>query len=199
MEEVVEVPEIITQTYLDALTKVLKPGHLYYIQEKVVGSNRGKIREKIEGQVPELSEILGDMTRNEYFGQTLDFEGFPPLTFRSIPSWAPEEAADFARKNSDTENNYNRIYSRRRLAYALMSIGDNYVGVAPIEGSYADIRIAGSAKDLKDKINENASARYDELAAKPDLLVSRLSDIFAAWDLILFDRIHGMDANEVKN
>lgn len=193
----IELP--LSQDFLDELSDVMMPAHLYYLQEKIVGSNRGKIRDEIEKQIPETMEILSDMTEYEYFEQQIELEDFPALTLRSIPSWAPEEASDFARKKTETDKNYNRVYARRRLAYALVKIGDKSVGPSPLDGSYADMRLNIGSDELRKKLVDQADDRYEELAAKPDLLTSRISDIFGAWDLVLFDRINNVEYETVKN
>jgi|AntRauTorckE6833_2_1112554.scaffolds.fasta_scaffold05667_3 hypothetical protein len=190
-----KLPDEIDREMLDELAKKLLPMQFYYLQEALNEGKRTQLREEISDQVPELADILRQMTELEYFEQEIEIESVGTLTFRTIPSWAPEDAEKFAAENSDQKTSRNRIYSRRRLAHALIKIGDRPLGGVAVQGSYADHK----PDELRERLESQIEARYQALSSKPDMLVAKLSEIFSAWDVMVWDRLEAQKPDSVKN
>lgn len=191
----------IDQDFLDRLTEHISENNGYYLQrklqQKLYQVDADQLREKLKGQIDDAEDIFAQLTKDMYYDQEVEISPHLIAHFRTIPSKAQDQAMEYARENSVTNNEYGRLLARRRLAYGLISQNDHTVS-EPIDRSLYDILADGkNPVELLEGLADNA---LDTLDSMPETLVSRLSQSFGIWEEIVTKRIKETDHTEaVKN
>ncbi len=157
------------------------------------------IREKIEGQAPDVEEIVSQYTQNQYVQQTIEIMPGLDVTFRTLAPQCMDEALDFAMQHkSKSSDAMSRILARRRLSYALIDVNGEPLGKMPVEGSYFSMMNADAEK-FKENLREFADSVYENLCYYG--LSEKISEAFGTWENVIFSRLNGIDdlSGTIKN
>lgn len=149
------------------------------------------LREKIEAQVPEVTELIAQYTKNQYVQQTVEVMPGLDVTFRTMPPETMDESLNFAAKHrGESQDTVARILSRRRLSYAVIDVNGEPLGAVPLDGSYFDMIRADKDK-FKKQMTEYADSVYDYLSYYG--LTDKISEVFGVWENVIYNRINGID------
>lgn len=149
-----------------------------------------ELQKTVQEQAYATEEILSRYTRLQYVQQEIEV-GPLTVTLRTIPPVMEDECVTYAIKNADDNRSiYDRMLARRRLSHGLVSIGGSYIGGMPPDGSYHEMAVV-SRKEFIDTLNKRADKviQYLEFSG----MTQRLVDIFMVWEVVIFNRLNGIE------
>lgn len=185
-------PDNLERDDLETLAQELHPDDIRVLQDIQQQSQSEEIHTVLEDQMEDASEVIAKITTDGYYRQTIDINDvFKNITLRTIPSFAQDEALQFAREEADSNVTYSRLYARRRLAYAIVEFRDEPIGNRIAQSKY-DFEAGG----FKDEINDSREKAYGRLLDYPDNVTLKLSEIFGVWENMLKDLYSDIDLDE---
>lgn len=189
-------PEDITTEFLDELSEAINWTELRYLQYKKNAQYLQSERERIRDQVYSKEEILSQYTVNQFVEQTIEIMSGLNVSLRTIIPQCTDHAMNFARRHSDTQEQYTRILTRMRLAHSLMEINDKMFGEPAPQGSYFDVYMA-DPEDFVESLNKRAEKNYKLLSIHG--LCDKISEAFGVWESLVWDRLNGIDSDTLGN
>lgn len=113
------------------------------------------------------------------------------VQLRTVPPILEDECVAYALKHAnDNRAIYDRMLARRRLAHGLVSIGNDYICGMPVEGSYHQMAMVNREAFMKSLVERaDKVMEYLEFSG----MTQRLVDIFMAWEVVIFNRLNGIE------
>lgn len=192
-----DLPDTLTSQDLEEIADHLSIDDLQTLRRHLEAERRSNLYESIESQVPEPTEVIGDMTSQGYFEQNLEIDPHNQVKFRSISREFQDRIYDEAPPgdpNEPIDQTKQRKRNLLKLSYMLLEHNGNIVGKSPVQGSiFEKLRQVGD--ECFDAIQERADSRLRHIQALPDAIVRKLSEARDLWEGVVFDRIQHAHMN----
>jgi hypothetical protein len=189
----IELPDEISREYIKALASVMEPTDVYLLQDDILGMKRDGLRDRIKNQVDDVEDIYDQMSSLQYYQGEIEISPHLRAVFRTLTTSAQDEVFSFAKDNSNgSADVYQRLQSKRKLAYGALKINTSSLVGVPVTQSYLDLKLSGV--DVDEKLKAIAEEAFGKLELFPEMLINKVTEAFSIWEGEVYDRIDSIDS-----